>query len=92
MAHTQPINAYMTYDEGEVSIRLVDAVIDIACHSWGVPLRLSLQRDGADLLIVLNAPNTASTPTSGDSPVAELSSTGEVSPSNQAEPVPPTSG
>lgn len=58
MAHTRPINAFMTYDEGKVSIRLVDAVIEFACHSWGVPLNLSLGRDGADLLIILNGENS----------------------------------
>lgn len=36
--------------------------------------------------------NTASTPTGGDSPVSEISLTGEVAPSNQVEPTPPTSG
>ena len=41
---------------------------------------------------IYGAPNTASTPTGGDSPASEILSTGEVTPSNQVEPTPPTSG
>ena len=91
MSHTQPINAWMDYDEGQVEIRLIDAVIHFSIHAWGQPLNLSLKRDGADLLIVLNAPSTASTPTGESDTVTGQLSTPENIPSNQVEPVPPTS-
>jgi hypothetical protein len=67
MSTIRKLNAFLEYDEGEMTIRIIDAVIEIGIYAWGVPLCLSLDRDNADLLIkVKNAPNTACTPTSGD--------------------------
>lgn len=60
MSTTYNLVSYLEYDEGDMEIRIIDAVIHMGIHSWGKPLNLSLIRDGADLLIT-NAPNTACT-------------------------------
>lgn len=93
MSSIRKLNAFLEYDEGEMTITIIDAVIEIGIHAWGVPLCLSLDRNNADLLIkIKNAPNTASTPTGGESTVKAASPAPAPLPSNQVEPVPPTSG
>jgi hypothetical protein len=90
MSTVENLVCYLEYDEGDMRIRIVDAIINMGIRAWGFPLNLSLVRDGADLLILHHTPNTASTPTGGESTVKAASPEPAPLPSNQV--IPPTSG
>ena len=83
MSSIRKLNAFLEYDEGEMTITIIDAFIEIGIHAWGVPLCLSFDRNNADLLIkVKNVPNTVSTPTieSGGNLLADVDQSDNASP------------
>lgn len=55
MSTVQNLNCYLEYDEGVMEIVIIDAVIQMGIHAWGSTLNLSLERDGANLIIKNNA-------------------------------------
>lgn len=63
MSTVKNLNCYLEYDEGVMEIVIIDAVIQMGIHAWGSTLNLSLERDGANLLIKHNAAQHSVEPT-----------------------------